>query len=173
MSMSTEDLVICPECGGIVGATEVTDQGKPCTCIIHSPKGDTSVFGQAVVPKTKVCCICGKDLAGRKRLRDSRGYWCVDCHKADQAANAPKGVKCGHCARVVAEAALSDFNGVKVCGICRKDLAEQAKRDRQMRGVDSKAYQEHDKLRLYVMIGIAGVLLVIIILHSLKLLGRF
>jgi hypothetical protein len=42
-----------------------------------------------------------------------------------------------------------------------------------MRGVDSKAYQEHDKLKLYVMIGIAGALLVIIILHSLKLLGRF
>jgi hypothetical protein len=167
--MSTEDLVICPECGGIVGATEPTEQGKPCTCFTGSPKADTSVFGQTVVPKTKVCCVCGKDLAGRKRLRDSRGYWCVDCHKADQAANAPKGIKCERCARVVAEAAISEFEGVKLCGLCRRERAEEAKRERQMRGVDSSAYQEHDRLRLYVMLGIAGVLFVIIILHWLKL----
>ena len=170
----------CPDCGGLIGATETTDEGRPCTCFktyaSASPPSDggadTSVMGQQVVAKAKVCCKCGKDLSGKKRLRDSLGYWCVECHRADEAANAPKGVKCAECGRVVAEGAITNYDGIKICGRCLEDRKEQAKRDRKFGKVDDRSFKEHEKQRLYLFLGILGVLFLIIVLRALHLLGN-
>ena len=33
----------------------------------------------------KICCKCGCDVAGKKRIKDSQGqYWCADCNLADE-----------------------------------------------------------------------------------------
>lgn len=33
----------------------------------------------------KLCCKCGKDLAGAQRMKDSDGrYWCPNCHEEDR-----------------------------------------------------------------------------------------
>ena len=130
--------LICPECGGIIGG-DSSDRGRACTCFANQPpasdelkapeeqsaSGDTFV-DKAVVP-AKVCCKCGKDLAGKKRLRDSRGYWCYKCHKADKAATAPQGVKCADCGRVVPEAGLYEYEDKRICGSCRSRRKEEAK----------------------------------------------
>jgi hypothetical protein len=180
----TSDSMYCPDCGGLIGATETTDEGRPCTCFKSSDYkssagasapdsggGDTSVMGQ-VVAKTKVCCKCGKDLTGKKRLRDSLGYWCVECHKADEAAHAPKGVKCAECGRIVAEGAITNYEGIRICGKCVEDRKAQAKRDRKFGKVDDRLYKEHDRQRLFLMLGVLGVLALIILLRALHLLGN-
>src|ERR1700722_8324529 len=106
--MSSE--LTCPDCGGIIGG-DSTDPGRACTCwsgkskatdLVNEPtnSGDT-VVERAAVPQAKICCQCGKDLAGHKRLRDSRGYWCFACHKLDQEANKPQGKRCSSCSRKV------------------------------------------------------------------------
>jgi hypothetical protein len=175
-SISTE--LTCPECGGIIGASEESS-GRACRCLANNPaagisngepsSGDTVV--ESSIPATKVCCQCGKDLTGKKRLRDSRGYWCVDCHKADKAANAPKGEKCDDCGRIVAPTALSEFEGRRICGICRNDQAEAAREKRRLSPVKTDAYQKLDRRRLIVMFGVFIVLLIIIILRQLHLIG--
>ncbi|MGD1278417.1 MAG: hypothetical protein ABR964_14485 [Tepidisphaeraceae bacterium] len=173
--MATE-VLICPECGGIIGATEATDHGKPCTCFKDgefksSTEEDTSVFGQ-VVPVAKVCCQCGKDVAGKKRYRDSRGYWCAACHKADKAANNPIGVRCPDCGRIVSEGAIVEYNGEHICGRCRKDRKEIEKQKRRFGKVDDSAYRPHENKRLYILLSIFALLLVMVILTHLKELER-
>lgn len=174
--------LICPECGGIIGG-DSSDRGRACTCFTNQPaasdelkvpeeqssSGDTFV-DQAVVP-TKVCCQCGKDLTGQKRLRDNRGYWCYECHIADKAAGAPQGVKCADCGRVVAEAALYDYEGARICGSCRSHRKERVKERRRLGPVRTHAYHELDKRRLFWLLGIVAVLVLIIILRQLKLIG--
>ncbi len=175
--------LICPECGGVIGG-DSSDRGRACTCFTNQPtaggelkapeeqtsSGDTFVDKAVVVP-TKVCCQCGKDLAGKKRLRDSRGYWCYECHKADKAANSPQGVKCPDCGRIVAEAALHDYEGVQICGSCRSHRKQQAREQRRLSPVKTYAHQALDKKRLFWLLGIVVVLALIIILRQLKLIG--
>ena len=44
-----------------------------------------------------ICCKCGIDVAGKKRMKDHQGqYWCADCGKAD--AKRKKLVEGGICA---------------------------------------------------------------------------
>jgi len=174
--MSTE--LTCPECGGIIGASD-PNSSRACRCWMNNASsggnanepssGDTVV--EPAAPAAKVCCQCGKDLSGKKRLRDSRGYWCVDCHKADKIANAPKGEKCEDCGRIVAPTALSDFGGRRICGICRNDLKETAREERRLSPVKTDAFQKHDRRRVYVMFGIVAVLVLIIVLRQMHLIG--
>jgi hypothetical protein len=132
--------------------------------------GDT-VIDKAAAPAAKICCQCGKDLAGKKRLRDSRGYWCYACHKLDQEANKPKGEKCADCGRVVAATALGDFEGRKICGSCRNDRKEMAVAERRRSGIDTKQYDRLDKKRLIWMFAVVAVLVAIILLRHFKIIG--
>jgi hypothetical protein len=176
--MSTE--LVCPDCGGIIGGSS-QDPGRACTCWSNKPglnglesgsatSGDT-VIEKAAAPQAKVCCQCGTDLAGKKRLRDSRGYWCYACHKLDQEANKPKGVKCADCGRVVPAAGLADFEGRKICGSCRNDHKEAAVAERRRSGIDTKHYESHDRKRLIWMLVVVVVLLAVIILRHFNLIG--
>src|SRR3954468_11681306 len=168
-------VIHCPDCGGVVGATETTDAGPPCRCFANEfdspasglgprasglgqvtnpipdtryPRPDldigedfdgatpagaatsssgevnsgTQVMDSPVAPK-KVCVRCGKDLAGHRRFKDSFGYWCKDCHRADKAekvAAEPQGVPCELCFRSVAEESLTSFDGKRLCSRCLK-----------------------------------------------------
>jgi hypothetical protein len=176
--MSTD--LICPDCGGIIGGNS-EDPGRACSCWSNKPgmnglesgsptSGDT-VIEKAAAPQGKICCQCGTDLAGKKRLRDSRGYWCYACHKLDQEANKPKGEKCDDCGRIVAAAALSDFEGRKICGSCRNDKKEMAVAERRRSGIDTRGYDQLDKKRLIWMLAIVAVLGAIIILRHFNIIG--
>ena len=132
--------------------------------------GDT-VIEKAAAPQAKVCCQCGKELEGKKRLRDSRGYWCYACHKLDQEANKPKGERCADCGRKVAAAALSDFEGRRICGSCRNDRKEKAVAERRRSGVSTEGHDRLTKTRLLWMCAIVAVLLAIIILRHFNIIG--
>jgi len=96
-----QDLLLCPDCGGIIGASTTTDAGRPCICFgaptpevpageLADPFGEGDPNDTAVMPVPddgrKSCCMCGKDVSGTKRMRDERGYWCYACHKLDKYA---------------------------------------------------------------------------------------
>ena len=171
----------CPDCGGIIGGDP--SQGKVCICFSSSSSAkkveelepqtssDTSVV-DSPAPVAKVCCKCGKDLTGKKRLRDSRGYWCYACHKLDMEANKAEGVRCADCGRVVAESALTEYDGVRICSACRADRKEFDREKKRLAPIDSKAYQQLDKNRMFWLAGVLALLLVIIILHWLKIIGN-
>jgi hypothetical protein len=110
-------------------------------------------------------------LTGKKRLRDSRGYWCYACHKLDQEANKPKGERCADCGRIVAAAALSEFEGRRVCGACRAEGKDLARERRRFSPVKTGAHDQLAKLRTYWLFGILAILVVIIILRQLKVIG--
>ena len=175
--MSTE--LICPECGGVIGG-DPADTGRACTCWANkSPNGELpgqdssgdTVIERQEVPKPKVCCQCGTDLTGKKRFRDSRGYWCYACHIQDKEANKPKGERCADCGRVVAEAALSEFEGRRICGACRAERKDLARERRRLSPVKTGAHDKLAKQRLYWLLAILALLVVIIILQKLKIIG--
>jgi DNA-directed RNA polymerase subunit RPC12/RpoP len=167
--MSTTDVIICPDCGGIVGATKVTDQGKPCICFNDKTGG---LMPHDVPEVKKVCCHCGKDLAGLKRLKDSMGYWCYDCHKADEKNKHPGGVRCAECGRKVPDAALIEYSGVRICRKCKADHDQVKKQKLQFRAnVAGGAHEAQDRRRLYIMLAVALVLIGIIVLSRLHVLG--
>ena len=177
--MSTE--LICPDCGGVIGA-DASDAGRACTCFANKSaatdvapsedaSGDTVVERVEETPKAKVCCQCGKDLTGHRRLRDSRGYWCYACHKLDKEANKPKGVACADCGRIVPEAALSEYEGLQICGACRAERKELSREQRRLSPVKTTAHDEMAKRRLYWVLGVVAVLLIIILLRTFRIIG--
>jgi hypothetical protein len=158
--MST--VLICPDCGGVIGASEQSEHGKPCLCI-RQGSSDTSMMG-GKVSVVKYCCQCGKDLTGKKRLRDSEGYWCYDCHKADQSARRVQGERCADCGRTVPPAALTEYAGLRICQACRTERKQLGKDSRQFEKVHTAAYHAQDRTRLLLWAGLVALLLFIIIL---------
>src|ERR1700722_18346956 len=73
-SKSMANEMICPDCGGVVGASETTAAGPPCTCFTNPAATETAV--DVPSPKEKICALCGKDVSGHRRVKDSRGYIC-------------------------------------------------------------------------------------------------
>src|SRR5688572_32812467 len=90
--------LLCPDCGGIIGATEATEEGHPCECFgggsdggglslsdtdrIDSPVSAAERAAAAAV--SKICITCGKDTSGHRRIKDSRGYQCYPFAKAER-----------------------------------------------------------------------------------------
>src|SRR4051812_13176206 len=135
-------IVRCPDCGGIVGATEPSDEGPPCTCFGQAEyrtaaEGSAEGSGTDLMNPTagqKICRICGKDLAGKKRLKDRLGYWCPECAEEDKKRSEEHGVKCEKCFRPVPSAAqLTSMDGKMVCSRCVRE-------ERELRAPGSKKF---------------------------------
>jgi DNA-directed RNA polymerase subunit RPC12/RpoP len=116
-------------------------------------------------PAEKVCCKCGVDLTGKKRLKDSLGYWCPECHKEDQKSKEVQGVKCDQCGRIVPEKSLSNSDGKRVCSRCfREDRALRAPGSKRFRPIDQKNFQESDKKSVIILASVLGLLALIILI---------
>jgi hypothetical protein len=168
--------IICPDCGGVIGA-DPTDLRRQCSCLDAKPESSAPEFSEPSssgdtfvertdAPKQKVCCQCGKDLNGQRRLRDSRGYWCYACHKLDKEANKPKGVACGSCGRIVPEAALADYEGSMLCAACRQERKEIARERRRLSPVSTTAHDEMNRSRLFWMLAFVALLVVVLLLRK-------
>jgi hypothetical protein len=182
--MSTE--LICPDCGGVVGATETTEAGPPCRCFTPDAKstatatvngasngGSASGSGASAheihhPADAKVCRVCGRDITHSPRYKDSSGYMCHACHVIDKEKAKPVGVKCKDCGRVVLESALIDFQGVKVCFKCHEDRVEKAAHDKKYGTVSNQNFQQYDKRTVLIIGGIIGLLGLLILLHHFK-----
>jgi hypothetical protein len=165
--------LLCPDCGGVVGATETTEAGPPCTCFTSSgSKSDTAVdLPSPVVEKPKICVVCGKDVTGHRRVKDSRGYLCYDCAKQEQRQERGDRVRCRSCTRMVKESALHDYEGTKICDHCLAERNALQKQQIKRLGI-AHVHERHEKTRLYVLLAIAAFLLLIILLNKLGLLPR-
>src|SRR3954453_16743985 len=97
--MDTE--VVCPDCGKIIAPEGAVEDSRRCRCVEEDfppparraaldPAAAADAAGEegANAPDVqKKCFVCGKDLAGRKRLKDHLGrYWCRECARADRRA---------------------------------------------------------------------------------------
>ena len=124
--METE--ITCPDCGKVIAPPgSGVDPTARCRCAQEAARSSIPI------PNNKHCYVCGRDLTGRKRLKDHLGrYWCGDCAKADKRAKKRiKQIKCPDCNRMVAPHKMVLFDDVKICGHCelvrKKKMAKRLK----------------------------------------------
>lgn len=182
--------LICPDCGGVIGATGIDSAGRsPCTCYKDEPETSTTeergessdrdddpsdtvslpsqqppeAPGEAAPPK--LCIVCGKNVSGHRRVKDSRGYLCYDCAKSEVKAEKAGTIPCGECGRRMKEAGLLFYKGKKICRNCHEHHTEL---DRKNRKVATKEIDEYEKRNVIVLAVIFGVLALIIIWQTIK-----
>jgi hypothetical protein len=161
--------MICPDCGGVVGASETTAAGPPCTCFTNTAATETTVDFPS--PQEKICALCGKDVTGHRRVKDSRGYICYECAKDEQRRERGDRINCASCGRPVKESVLMEYDGTKMCPQCHAERVALAKQQLKRIGISS-AYSREEKRRLYMLAIAAGVLLLIMILAHFRILQR-
>ncbi|MGA2499303.1 MAG: hypothetical protein ABSH20_16310 [Tepidisphaeraceae bacterium] len=109
----------------------------------------------------KVCCVCGANLAGEKRYKDSEGrYWCCDCAKADTDKKTP--AVCPDCNQQLTAGDLTDFEGQKLCHACIGKRQHAAKRAAQRKAAAEEEARVQQKQHRMVLIasGVAAALMV-------------
>jgi hypothetical protein len=142
--------VICPDCGKVIAPPGAVDNAARCRCgesrgakisaadvpvrpsirtmpkavmTRAAPRQETEAEA-AVANKTtkeKKCYVCGADLTGRVRFKDSAGhYWCKDCTSQDKKKREEE-TRCPDCGRVFPEEKLVYFQTEKVCSSCFRE----------------------------------------------------
>jgi hypothetical protein len=165
------EIVRCPDCGGIVGATEATDEGPPCTCFGQPEhRGEDDSHGTDVVPSPaagpqKFCRVCGKDLSGKKRFKDSLGYWCPECAAEDKKRSEEKGTPCAQCGRKVPEQSMTSVDGKLMCSRCVREQRElRAPGNKKFRTISDRTYKESEKKNMIILAVVAVILVILMII---------
>jgi hypothetical protein len=169
--------LLCPDCGGVVGATETTEAGPPCRCFVKDPAdqdraGDTVSDSAPPVdaPVVKLCRICGKDVAGQKRVRDHLGYYCVECAKEQELKEHQGRVRCRVCGHLVKPESLTPYEGTKMCPRCHNERIEAKKQ--QIKRMGFKGARTREEIRqlrnLLIIIGVLGVVMLYGAWHMMK-----
>jgi hypothetical protein len=172
MPLASPHLPVCPECGGLIGATTTTSRGYPCTCV--SPSADTvdePTFNSGVVASAttspKRCHKCGKDLTGHRRFKDSLGYWCKDCHRVDKARNTIPESRCPDCGRMrPLDKLVTTDDGTQVCLSCLKERKAEATK-LSHRAEAAYVHQRHERRNLYILAGVFVALILIVAVHKI------
>lgn len=168
--------LICPDCGGIIGAVETTDEGHPCECFggtdhslsdtdrIDSPVS-ASERAAAAAPVSKICFSCGADTTGHRRIKDSRGYQCYACAKEERRREVGDTVKCPECGRRGRQGTLREYDGRRICTRCvahRRELKRKSARK-----LATKTYERHEKSQLKWLLLVLAVIGSIVALNVL------
>ena len=168
--------LICPDCGGFIGATP--GEGRQvCICFqerltpAFTPTVTTEEIAEPVVQK--LCRVCGKDLAGHRRLKDSTGYICLDCDNKERGvySEANDGlVSCAECGKRLKPAGLVNYSGTMICRTCFNDHKEMSKF--QAPPPNLSVFDDRAKRSLKTMLIVGGVLGVIVLLAFFHVIGR-
>jgi DNA-directed RNA polymerase subunit RPC12/RpoP len=131
VSSKVFDELKCPDCGGRIGlANELQTAGvKPCTCFELKPEKKRPIQDEPdpvdmkplADPNKKLCRVCGKNLAGRSRLKDEKGYICKKCSDAEFEADAEAerdAIDCPECHRKLKPEAFVEYRGTLICKRC-------------------------------------------------------
>jgi hypothetical protein len=111
--------------------------------------------------KQKICIICGKDCAGHRRVKDSRGYLCYRCARDEMKQERAGTVPCAECGRRVKEAGLITYGGIRICRKCHEDHRQAQKK--VVKKVATHHFEIHEKQRL-IIVAIIFVVLGLIVL---------
>lgn len=133
-------------------ATQDSKQRKP-----RPSSSDSSVMG-AIGGKS--CCICGVDLQGRMRYKDSGGrYWCPSCNEKDQMSRQP--ATCPDCSASMTRADLVEFKGTAVCPQCWEKRRAAARREEaRIRAIEEEVREQQERKKRLMMIGMGFVILI-------------
>ena len=168
--------LVCPDCGGVVGATKRTEAGDPCRCFADSSSSAGTLLGTVVSrldpdeppppPVAKVCKACGKDLNGHRRVKDGGAYLCVPCAKEDEKRENYGRVRCRVCGHLVKEEKLTDYEGTKMCPACHEQRTTV--RRQQIKRLGFRGARTREELRqIYILVAIGAALAVIAIVGLL------
>jgi hypothetical protein len=160
--------LLCPDCGGVVGATETTEAGPPCKCFVADPadKDRHETISDAAPPVepavTKICRLCGADVAGKKRVRDHLGYYCYECAKAQEEKDRGGRVPCRVCGKLTKKEALTDYEGTMMCPRCHQERIDAVKQ--QIKRIGFKGARTREEIRrMNQLLVVLGILLVIML----------
>lgn len=118
--------------------------------------------------KGKPCRVCGKDLTGRTRMKDERGYICKTCSDAEYAVEAEAerdAMQCPECLRKLKPDAFVEYRGSLICKRCKADHAETDKL--KVGKVALTKHAEADKRNVMTLAIVAAVLLLIGLIATL------
>ncbi|MBC7783093.1 MAG: hypothetical protein H7144_04570 [Burkholderiales bacterium] len=168
------EAIICPDCGGVVGGDRASGV-QVCQCF--ASRGDYEAREQPAVEAARIaaekvdkrCRVCGKNLSGHRRVKDSRGYMCLPCMKAEEEAAVEGLIACAECGRHLKPDGLIDYHGVRICKKCFNDHKELSRF--RAPPPNPALINDHEKQSLKKYLIIAGILLAIIALASLGILG--
>jgi hypothetical protein len=178
----TSEVVICPECEGVIGSEPGPGQWA-CRCFAnanlapkpaqHANNESThpgAVHTEAAAPVEKICRVCKKNLSGHRRLKDDRGYICLACDEAEKNQPADGLEPCAECGRRLRPVGLVEFNGMRICKKCLHDHKELNK-FKPMPANLAKNYTSYEKSTIRNLLIFAGVLLLIFLLASIGIIG--
>jgi DNA-directed RNA polymerase subunit RPC12/RpoP len=178
VSQKVFDELVCPDCGGKIGA-QPGDAHKPCKCFVETkPKSTPAPEPIPLAPvehpsadaAKKLCRVCGKDLTGKPRLKDEQGYLCKPCADEVDEAEADL-IKCPECERRLKSEAFVNYRGTM---ICRKCNAYHQETDKTKVGkVDLKHYDEFEKKSIKPLLILLGVLAFFMLLSVMRVMGVF
>ena len=149
-----------------------------CTCFPDQPEAglDDTAFAKPTVEETlndthpvetltKSCFKCGADVVGKKRYKDSRGYMCADCNRAEVQAEKAGTTPCAECGRRVKDAGLVEFRGARICKLCLAELRDADKK--KIKVISGKTFEAQDRRTLKILI------VIMILLAILMVVGHF
>lgn len=120
----------------------------------------------------KLCRICQKDLTGRSRLKDEKGYICKKCSDEEFAAEDERdkdAIECPECHRKLKMQAFVEYRGTLICRRCHTDHMDTDKVKVAQLG-ELTAHKEHDKRGL-IALAIVAVVIAILGLISKLIMG--
>ena len=125
---------------------------------MHDTVETTALSGKPsatpTAPGTKVCCACGKDVAGQKRFKDAEGrYWCYDCVVEDHIRKHPEdGIACAECGAKFSPSKLLSFEDDVYCEGCLTKKKAQKKREHARIVAAAEEARAQEKRRKLLMI---------------------
>jgi formylmethanofuran dehydrogenase subunit E len=117
-----------------------------------------------ITTASKRCVKCNKDLAGHRRMKDTKGqYWCYDCGSADEARKASEGRStmvqpCQKCTRPTHVRELVRVKGGNY--LCESCAGVAKASDKPVNEGDDLARKEKQKLYFAVAFLVLGGLLI-------------
>jgi hypothetical protein len=180
--------LICPDCGGVIGGDDSDPRAKcQCQMDMNLTMDDTEVEAPAVdagsepapaaaeakpaaTKAPKLCCKCGKDVTNQKRARDTRGYWCWECHRADlrqeRGREKPR-ARCPQCGRLVPADSITTYHGEPMCAKCRIE-EEEAPNHKKLKfklKQPDEVHKAQEKKKIYIMAGVVAFLLLLALVN--------
>lgn len=134
--------------------------GEPVFPPLRTDSSADSTITSAGTPK--LCCMCGADVHGKTRYKDSGGrYWCAACNDADVKRRQP--ATCPDCSKEMTFGDLIEFKGTPVCQACWEKRRQSAKREEaRLRAIELEAEQQRLTRRKWILAAITAFTVLVI-----------